>query len=269
MMEKRKGRAFLEIFASALQEDYRFPILELFAFLYALSSFVLAGFNLMSEAPSEELAVYSLVFSLSGLPLNIFLLLVFKNIAFGLGSDLEKGTVQTIFSYPLKRHAVLTAKLLSAIGVSLLIFFSAQMFALMILASDRILPYMHIVVLAYLANLSYPLLLAFIILFVTLLVRKGGSALVLGIVLSFLINVFSGVAQLAAWMTKSAVPLQILAVFNPAVALQSHYNAFSSIVGPIWEPNLPEVMLYVGAGYALVFFVLILSYDYFGRRLNL
>lgn len=269
MTEKRKGRAFLEIFASALQEDYRFPILELFAFLYALSTFVLAGFNLMSWSPSEENAVYGLVTSLLGFPLNIFLLLVFKNIAFGLGSDLEKGTVQTIFSYPLKRHAILTAKLLSAIGVSLLLFFSAQMLALLILAPNKILSYLDIVAIAYLAYLSYPLLLAFIILFVTLLVRKGGLSLVLGIVLSFLINIVSGVVQVVAVMTKSALPLQVLAVFNPAVALQSHYNTFSFLGGTTWQPSLSEVMLYVGAGYALVVFVLILSYDYFGRRLNL
>jgi ABC-type transport system involved in multi-copper enzyme maturation permease subunit len=197
------------------------------------------------------------------------MLLVFKNIAFGLGSDLEKGTVQTIFSYPLKRHAILTAKLISAIGVSLLLFFGAQMLALTILVPERVLSYPQVVVLTYVANLSYPLLLSFIILFVTLLVRKGGLSLVLGIVLSFLINILSGVAQLVVWMTKSAVPLQILAVFNPSVALQSHYNAFSSITGTIWEPSLSEVMLYVGVAYALVFFVLILSYDYFGRRLNL
>ncbi len=45
-MKNGKGRPFLEILASALNEDYRFPILEVFAFLFALSTFAQARFGL-------------------------------------------------------------------------------------------------------------------------------------------------------------------------------------------------------------------------------
>lgn len=98
-MSKDKGRPFLEVFASALNEDYRFPILEIFAFLYALGTFAITGVT-TQFAQSGEAYVYGLINSLSGFPLFIFIILVFKNVAYGLGSDLEKGVIQTFFSYP-------------------------------------------------------------------------------------------------------------------------------------------------------------------------
>ena len=40
-----KGKPFLEVLSSAIHEDYRFPFLELFAFLYTLGTFALANFT--------------------------------------------------------------------------------------------------------------------------------------------------------------------------------------------------------------------------------
>jgi hypothetical protein len=61
-----KGRPFLEVFASALHEDYRFPILEIFAFLYALGTFVFASFgsSMGIQAVSNESIAYILTASL-------------------------------------------------------------------------------------------------------------------------------------------------------------------------------------------------------------
>ena len=42
-MERRKGHPFLEILAASIHEDFRFPILEVFAFLYAISTFAFLG----------------------------------------------------------------------------------------------------------------------------------------------------------------------------------------------------------------------------------
>jgi len=42
-LEKGKGKPFLEVLSSALHEDYRFPILEIFAFLYVLGTFALVN----------------------------------------------------------------------------------------------------------------------------------------------------------------------------------------------------------------------------------
>lgn len=270
-MNKTKGKPFLELFASSLQEDYRFPLLEFFAFLYALGTFAFANIGSIMPTASEEQSVYMLVTSITSFPILIFMILVFKNVAYGLGNDIEKGTIQTIFSYPLKRRAILTAKLLSAIGVALLVLFGIQIFALTILAPDMILPYMGTVILTYAANLSFPLLLASIILFATLLIRKGGLGIVLGIVIYFAISILQSIALFISMATRSALSLQMLAGFNPSIALQYHYGAFAAyLTGEIiWAPTIEEVLAYVGAGYLAVAIVLSLCYYFFSRRLNL
>lgn len=149
-----KGNPFLEVFASALNEDYRFPILEVFAFLYALGTFVFANIagTLGQFATSEDAVAFSLVNSLTGLPVFIFVILILKNIAYGLGSELEKRVTQTFLSYPLKRRLLMTAKLLSSIGVALLLFLGIQVFALFILAPDIVSPHMDTVLLTYLGS---------------------------------------------------------------------------------------------------------------------
>nr|NIR86604.1 hypothetical protein [Candidatus Bathyarchaeota archaeon] len=205
-----KGKPFLEVFASALHEDYRFPILEIFAFLYALGTFVFASFGppMPSRALSGEAIAYNLTASLLGLPLFIFIILIFKNIAYGLGSDLEKGIIQTYFSYPLKRRGILTAKLLSALGIALILFLTIQISALHVLAPDIVSPHLGTVLLTYAANLSYPLLIASIILLATLILRRGGLTVVIGIVLYFAMSIISSVATFVAFATESALALQ-------------------------------------------------------------
>ena len=269
-MADGKGRPFLEIFASALNEDFRFPILEIFAFLYVLGTFALA--NLLPTTFTNvtgESTAYTLASSLLGLPLFIFLILIFKNIAYGLGSDIEKGIVQTYFSYPLKRHSILSAKLLSALGVSFALFFGIQISSLYILAPDVVAPYFGTVFLTYAANLSYPLLIAGVILLVTLVLKRGGLALVLGIVLYFALAIVQSLVTVISSATKSALGLQIISVFSPNFALATYYQLYGPLGSQIWTPSFTEVLAYVGASYAIVFSLFLLGYFYFSRRMNL
>jgi hypothetical protein len=163
----------------------------------------------------------------------------------------------------------LTAKLLSAIGVALLLLLGIQILGLTVVATEIILKGAHIVILTYVASLGYPLLLSAIILFVALWVKKGGLALVLGIVMSFAFSVVQGIALIIAMFNHTAVPLQILAIINPSVALQYHYSPALSIGGVVWGPSLVEVAADVCACYSLVALALIFCYYYFSRRLNL
>jgi ABC-type transport system involved in multi-copper enzyme maturation permease subunit len=267
-MGKSKGRPFLELFASALHEDYRFPLLEVFAFLYALSTFALAGVaSGIWYSSSEEAIAYNLVSILTGLPLFIFIIMVFKNIAYGFGSDLEKGTIQTLLSYPLKRYAILTAKLLSAIGVALTLFFGIQLFALFVLAPDIIVANFGVVILSYAASLSYPLFLSGVILIATMILKRGGLAIVVGVVLYFVMGVVSAIVMFIALATNSAVALQTLSFINPSIALQNYYGA-QAFLNRIWAPSYFEVITYVCGSYVIVFFVLFLAYLYFCRRLG-
>jgi ABC-type transport system involved in multi-copper enzyme maturation permease subunit len=270
-----KGKPFLEVLASAIHEDYRFPFLEIFAFLYAAGTFLFASFGVsittqlattQSMASANEIIAYGLVSSILSMPLFIFIILIFKNIAYGLGSDLEKGIVQTFFSYPLKRRGILTAKLLSALGVALLLFLGMQISALYILAPDIILPQLGTVLLTYAANLSYPLLIAGIMLLMTLKLRRGGISLVVGIVLYFAMSMVSLIATIFAIFTESPLSFQIISAISPSVVLQQYYLGG---LGDFWAPAFSEVLLYTGVSYVIVAFVFVLGYIYFSRRLNL
>jgi ABC-type transport system involved in multi-copper enzyme maturation permease subunit len=271
-MEKRKGKPFLEILSSALHEDYRFPILEVFAFLYALGTFALASFGsiLTSQgAASGEAVAYQLTSSLLGVPLLIFVILVFKNITYGLGSDLEKGIVQTYFSYPLKRRGILTAKLLSALGVSVVLFLGIQISALYILAPDIVLPHFGTVLLTYIASLSYPLIITGILLLLTMIIKRGGLTLVVGIILYFALSIVSGIVFFIAYATKSTLLLQVFSVLSPQTVLQQYYSPGLVFLTEFWAPTFSEVLLCVGASYAIVAVLFFVNYYYFSRRLSL
>jgi ABC-type transport system involved in multi-copper enzyme maturation permease subunit len=265
-----KGKPFLEVLSSAMHEDYRFPFLELFAFLYALGTFMFASFGVnmtaQATATTSEAVAYGAVSSILSLPLFIFIILIFKNIAYGLGSNLEKGIIQTYFSYPLKRRGILTAKLLSALGVALLLFLGIQISALYILAPDIVVPQLGTMLLTYAANLSYPLFIAGIMLLLTLQLRRGGISLVIGIVLYFAMGIISLIATFFALFTGNPISLQILSAISPTVVLQQYYIGGA---GGFWVPAFSEVLLYTGVSYVIVAFVFALGYIYFSRRLNL
>ena len=265
------GKPFLEVLSSALREDFRFPFLELFAFFYALGTFVLASFggSALSQVITDDAVAYTVTSSLLSGSLIVFILLILKNVAYGLGSDLEKGVIQTYFSYPLKRWKILTAKLVSAVGVSLLLFLGIQISALYILAPDIVLPQFGTIVLTYAANLSYPLFITAVMLLMTLILRRGGIGIVVGIVLYFGISIVSGIAFVIAFATNSPLALQIISVISPSYALQFHYGGLTDIFSVDWAPTLTETLLYTGASYVIVASIFILGYIYFSRRLNL
>ncbi|MEM3726052.1 MAG: ABC transporter permease subunit [Candidatus Bathyarchaeia archaeon] len=259
-----KGRPFLEVFASALNEDYRFPILEIFAFLYALGTFAIAS-GMTGVPQSGEAYVYGLINLLSGFPFFIFVILIFKNVAYGLGNDLEKGVIQTLLSYPLKRWKILTAKLLSALGISLLMFLGIQIFALFLLAPEAIATNANTVLLVYACQICQALFLSGIVLLLALLLKRGGLAIVVGIVLYFALGIVSSMALFVAYATGVDLPLKIYAVISPSIALQMYYMPFIEV----WKPTFSEVLTYIGAGYLVVAIVFVLAYAYFERRLEI
>lgn len=266
-MKNEKGRPFLEIFASALNEDYRFPILEIFAFLYTLGTFAFVSLTSYSISATGQTAAtaYSLTSSILGFPLFIFVILIFKNIAYGIGSDIEKGIIQTYLAYPLKRRSILTAKLLSALGVSLPLFLAIQLLGLFIIAPNIISPYIGTVLLTYAANFSFPLLIAGIMLLIALILKRGAHAIIAGIILYFAISIVSSILSFIAYATNSWLGIQILSVLSPNIALASYYQFVGSTT---WQPTYTDVLFYVGASYVVVAAVFAIAYLYFSRRLS-
>ncbi len=274
----KRGGPFLEILASALNEDYRFPILEVFAFLFALSTFVQARYGLSMLGGTSVTGVtgdsiaFSLVFTVAGGPIIIVFVLILKNISHGLGGDLEKGIIQTILSYPLTRSRILTAKLLSAIGMAFLLSFGTMISALYVLAPGIVGPHIGIVLLASITITSYVLIFSAIVLLVTMLLRRGGAALILGVVLFFGFPIVQVIVLSVADATRSPLLLQGLSVVYPVTALEKYYGTGlgpSGINLGYWTPSFNEVLGYLAASYVLVSALLALSYFYFSRRLNL
>jgi len=156
------------------------------------------------------------------------------------------------------------------LGVALLLFLSIQITALYVLAPDVVAPYLGTVLLTYAASLSFPLLIAGIMLLVTLVVRKGSLALVSGIVLYFALGIVQSLAMFVAFATKSPSVLQIISVFSPNIVLGIYYGLSSPLGGSeIWTPTFNEVLLYVGASYMIVAILFLIAYYYFSRRFGL
>lgn len=266
-MQKGKGKAFLEILALSINEDYRFPLLELLAFFYALSTFAFADFRSIPSATSlEEGIAYNLTASVLGTPLFIFIILVFKNLAYGLGSDIEKGIIQTYLSYPLKRFWILTAKLSSAIVIAILVLISIQISSLYLLAPDIVSKYLNTILLTYAANLSPILLISGIILLITLLLKRGGLALVFGIILYFAFSTISSIMMFTANAIKSPILLRIISLIHPNTALNYYYTSSYPGITRIWTPTISEVFLYIGMSYLITMITYSIAYIYFCRR---
>ena len=269
-----KGRPFLEVFTCALSEDHWFPILELLVLLCALWTFFTAGIAGVSSSYSDFITVeaftYNLVFSFTW-PLIIMVgIPIVKNIAYGLGSDVEKGIIHTLFSYPLTRGYILTARLLSALVIPLLLFLGISIFGLFLYFPDVILADPGTAALTYAAQISPLLLTAGLLLLLALRLRRGVPTLLAGLTLCFMLFViFDSIANSIAWGTGSDWSLKIYAVITPNLALQEYYVGTLGVSSRTWVPNFSEVLLYVLASYLLVAAVFIIGYVYFKRRLRI
>lgn len=269
-----KGRPFLEVFTCALSEDYWFPILELLVLLCALWTFFTAGIAGVSGSYSDFITVeaftHNLVYSFTW-PLIIMVgIPILKNIAYGLGSDLEKGIVHTLFSYPLTRGYILTARLLSGLVIPLLLFLGISIFGLFLFFPDVIHADPGTVFLTYAAQLSPVLLTAGLLLLLALRLRRGVPALLTGLTLCFMLFViFDSIANSIAHGTGSDWSLKIYAVITPNLALQEYYLGSLGLSSQIWAPSFSEVLLHVSAGYLLVAVVFIIAYVYFKRWLRI
>jgi ABC-type transport system involved in multi-copper enzyme maturation permease subunit len=219
-VNRTKSRPFLEVLSSTLHEDYRFPLLEVFVLVYAFGTFVLT--NISITATSLSNAAFQTVGSALNIPIFVFTILLVKNLAFGLGNDIEKGIIQTYFAYPLKRSRILTAKLLSAIGLSILILMSIQILSLTIIAPGIVISQIGMVLLSYAAYLSYPLIVAGVLLLVALITKKGSIALIVGIMSFFGVYILTNIVSSLFSYWNSI--LGVISCINPSIALNYFFQ---------------------------------------------
>jgi hypothetical protein len=258
----RGNKLFSEAFDLTVHADYRFPQLEIFAFLYAIGAFAFGLGNVTLTHSGSFMLI--LISNLMNIPLYVFLILVLKNLAYGLGNDLQKGKIRTLLSYKAKN--VWAAKFLSTLGIGLLLFFAVQLFALLIVAPAMITTDIGTVLLTYLANTGYVLLLTTIIFLVTMLLKRGVASLVVAILVYLAIGISIQAASSSALAANSILPLQIISLLNPSTALTAYYGLASAKIA--WIPTLAESGLYLIGNYLIIAFLFFLGYYYFCRWLK-
>jgi ABC-type transport system involved in multi-copper enzyme maturation permease subunit len=260
-------RGFLEVLASILLEDHRFPLLEVSVFVYILGSFIFFNSAAIQNLAvwSSEASAFRLVTALTGLPMLVLTTIMLKNIAYGLGNDLEKGVVQTFLSYPMKRRSILTAKLVSSLGLSILSFLGSQMFVLFIMIPGMVWTHIGTFLLCYVSMLGNPLLVISIALTLTMRLKRGSIAFAVGILLYF------GSQLMFSPYVSSKLLLDVLTLVDPSLALRRYYfQKFGfGIPDEIWRLGRFEAFSWIGASYALVILVFASAYLYFERRLEI
>lgn len=278
-----KKRAFMEVLAISLSEDCRFPVLEVFTFLYVIATIFFSNMSLTSYSfmtlqyiKSEEALAFSLVEGLTGFPIFMLLLLIIKNIAFGLGNDLEKGTMQTFLSYPLSRKMLLTARLISSVGVEILLFLGIQVFVLYIIAPYSVSTYLITVILTYVAALCFPLFITGLALLLSLVLKKGSWALIVGILMQFVMQMLATTATYLSTAAGSDIIIKIFSVINPIIALERYYRSNpqhfvqAEFFGRnVWSPSFSEALSFIGVGCVLVIVIFLVAYFYFEKRLEI
>lgn len=263
------------MFSAALREDFRFPFTEILVFIYAFFILFLTAFiPVTSSGTPGQAVIQYLTYALASVfsPMLIFLILMMKNVSFGLGRDLDRGIMQTFLSYPITRRKILTARLLSAIVPYLAIFVGLQLLALLIFAPSFLSSQLALFGLAYISALALPLWLTGVMAVVTLLLRRGGFLpIILGIVFFYV----QGFIQTLSFLFGPTAT-QFMALFNPFIALQSYYtysqgspSGFRFPSNAVWAPSLETVYLTIIGGYAIVILIYAAAYYIFDRRLGL
>ncbi|HML03388.1 MAG TPA: hypothetical protein VK487_08450 [Candidatus Bathyarchaeia archaeon] len=258
----RGNKLFSEVFDLTVHADYKFPQLEIFAFLYAIGAFALGLGNVTLTHNGPFMLI--LISNLMNIPLYVFLILVLKNLAYGLGNDLQKGKIRTLLPYEAKN--IWAAKFLSTIGIGLLLFVGVQLFALFIIAPAMVLASIGTVLLTYLSNIGYVLLLTAIIFLVTLVLKKGVASLVAGTLVYLAIGITIQAVSSFALTNNSITALQIVALFNPSTALIANYGLAPA--STTWAPTLTEAAVLLIGNYLIIAFLFFLGYYYFCRWLR-
>ena len=277
-----KKQAFMEVLAISLSEDCRFPVLEVFTFLYVVATIFFSNMNFGSGSVvlfqfilTDEALIFSIIKGLTGFPIFFLLLLITKNIAFGLGNDLERGTMQTFLSYPLSRKMLLTARLVSSVGVEILLFLGIQVCVLYIMAPYLVSTYITTIILSYVAALCFPLFITGVALMLSLVLKKGSWGLIIGIIMQFVMQILTTIASNLN-TAGSEIIVKISSVINPIIALDRYYRSSPQhfvqeyfFGSNIWSPSFSEAIYYIGAGFVLVTFIFLAAYLYFDRRLEI
>lgn len=272
---KKKWEAFFQILSVFLREDYKFPVLEIFAFLFVLSLLIFGSFNIGGPGnPASYLPMNYVGGSI--LSFLVFLILIWKNLSTGFGGEFDKGVMQTFLVYPLSRRLILLARLVSAVGVAIGLLLLSQFTVLYLLVRGFFLSNLGAFSYLYLIALGDIFLITALVLLTTVLTKSASAPLVVGILLFFGISILSGFLTGYATQTSNYNLLVATFIIDPFLSLQTYFvPAALNLGGPIlqlttpfWAPTTQNVVPVVVANYVTSAMIVILSFLYFSRRVE-
>ena len=264
----RRGWPTLELLAIDLKETWRFPIPELLAFLYAFFPLMFGQMVRASGLPAEARLLLGMN-SASSLMNFITFILILKNISYGLANEIRKGLVQTYLTYPVGRGRLLLVKVISGILVPVaFVVLSVGVFSAVIVP-ELALEHVDVLLVGLACMLAGSLLPAALLLFVALLVKRGGTSLGVGIALIFALQITSSLLMLAASLTGWESAWRAYYVLSPFTAYLNYYSvpgSPGSMGQKTVELELWECHAYLASHYAIVIAFYVLAFIYFIRR---
>ncbi len=269
--ETRRPTPFLQMLTVFLRQDFRFPILETFAFLFVLSGFF---FGVFSDYTSETALAFGYVSAATEVTLLIFMVLIWRNVSAGLGAELEKGVMQTYFTYPLSRGRLYAARLLSSVGVPYAVFIACQLLAIAVVAPAFLVRQGPTFWLGYAADFGTPLLVTALVLLVAVLAKQGGLALVAGVFSYFVVWLFLPLLVGLAQLYNNYFAIGVIYVLNPFAPVQAYFNSLSGncydclITQQNYTPTLASAQLFVLTSYLLTAAIFAAGYFWFTREVE-
>jgi len=264
------SKPFSRMFLIFADQDYKFPTPEIFAALLVLTILLTGSLNSYAIISPSGLAIaYSYAQLVAPITVLVFMIIIVKNVSIGFGGDLEKGTIQTYLGYPLSRNRILMARLLSSVGIALLLLVLIQFTVLFMLAPAFFISNLSMFSLVYLGVIGNALLITSVMLLIVSLTRQGTASVMTGLLLYLLFGFLPGMLTSYFSFNDSYAGLVAALIFNPVGSFQPYYwTANNTRHVLLWAPSFWNVVSVIATNYALTAIVTGFCFLYFSRRLE-
>ncbi len=253
-------------------QDYRFPTLEIFAALFVVSILLTGSLNSYTITSPLGLAIaYSYAQLIFPITLLIFMIMIMKNVSIGFGGELDKGIIQTYFGYPLSRSRILLARLLSSVGLAILLFVLIQFMVLFMLARVFFVSNLSAFALLYLGIFGNALLITAVMLLIVSLTKRGTASFITGLLLYLLLGFSSDALTSYFSFNNNYTLLVATLILNPLESFRPYYWAANGAkpVLVLWAPTFQSIISVIAANYILTAIVTGFCFLHFSRRLEI
>ena len=258
-MVARGGPRFRELVRLFHAYDYPFPVAEAFLSI-VIATTVLSVFAFGSAAQGPAGLVAANMAGVSAyIPSLFFGLLGLRNVSYGVGGWREAGDWRLYLQFPVSRSSLLSARLVSAVGLPLVLLVVGCTIGLVVAIPSVVLFEFPMVLAGLLATLLPILLVIAGAVPLSLAIRNPSTTFFAGI---FLLVGFESTSQLVIANSSGSDPSgPLLAIFAPAQDL-------SSYLGANCVPCLPSFEAVISAEVATALGFLVLAARLFRNRVE-